>query len=199
MNSPENSGPARIVHVLDMASQTILGGLNKLLMLVAGVALVLMMAQVTIDVAGKYLFNSPVPVTLELVSNYYMVAVVFLPFAAVELAGGNIQVDLLYSHLSRAVKRCLDILAAAFGCFLFWFLTTSSWAVAMKKFHVGEFIMGSYSISIWQSRFLVPLGCGLVFAVFAIKLVKTIILLFNAEIDRTDDDDGSIHIPDTAL
>lgn len=199
MSAHALSGPAKIVHNLDAVLTTVLTGINKLLMLVAGIAVVLMMAQVSLDVAGKFLFNKPIPVTLEMVSNYYMVAVVFLPFAAVEMIGGNIQVDLLYSHLTRVMRRCLDILAGVLGCGLFWFLTTSSWTVAMKKFHVGEFIMGSYSISIWQSRFLVPIGCGLIFAVMLIKLLKSIVLLFNADIDRTDDDLGTVHIPETAL
>ena len=136
----------------------IISWLNRILLVVAGVALVAMMVQVTMDVAGKILFNSPVPITLEMVSNYFMVAVVFLPFAAVEFIGGNIRVDIIYTHLSRVMKRCLDIVSYSFGIFLFWLLTTSSWDVAMKKYNVGEFIMGSYSVSIWQSRFLVPIG-----------------------------------------
>lgn len=172
-------------------AESVIAWLSRALMLVAGVALVLMMVQVTLDVAGKFLFNSPVPVTLEMVSNYYMVAVVFLPFAAVEFVDGNIKVDLIYTHLSRAMKRCLDILSYVFCVFLFWLLTSSTWGVAVKKYHVGEFIMGSYSISIWQSRFLVPIGCGLALALLILKLLRTIVLLFRADLDVLDDTHSS--------
>ena len=58
--------------------------LSFVFMAIAAIALTLMMGHVTVDVAGKYLLNAPVPVTLEMVSNYYMVAVVFLPLAAAE-------------------------------------------------------------------------------------------------------------------
>lgn len=168
-------------------TELVIAWLSRCLMLLAGVALVLMMIQVTLDVVGKILFKSPVPVTLEMVSNYFMVAVVFLPFAAVEFIHGNIQVDLIYVHLSRVMRRCLDILSYVFGVFLFWLLTTSTWEVAVKKYHVGEFIMGSYSISIWQSRFLVPIGCGLVLALLILKLLRTIVYLFRADLDVLDD------------
>ncbi|SEQ58929.1 TRAP transporter small permease subunit [Thalassovita taeanensis] len=160
--------------------------ISKFLMLFAGVALVLMMTQVTVDVVGKFLLNQPVPMTLELVSNYYMVAVVFLPLAAVELIDGNIKVDLIYTHLPRVMKRSLDLVAYLFATFLFWFLTTSTWNVAVKKYHVGEFIMGSYSVPIWQSRFLVPIGCALVCALLILKLLRTALHLIRPDLDDAD-------------
>lgn len=169
----------------------VISWLNRILLGIAAVALVAMMVQVSMDVIGKILFNSPVPLTLEMVSNYFMVAVVFLPFAAVEFSNGNIRVDIIYTHLSRVMKRCLDILSYCFGIFLFWLLTTSSWNVAIKKYNVGEFIMGSYSVSIWQSRFLVPIGCGLALALLVLKLLHAIFLLFNADADLLEEEQSA--------
>ena len=49
----------------------------------AGAVMLLMMLQITLDVVCKYLFNWPIPMTLETVATYYMVALVFLPLGQV--------------------------------------------------------------------------------------------------------------------
>ena len=173
---------------LDGALLRAIDVLSAGLMAVAGIALLAMMVHVTADVVGKFVFRAPVPVTLEMVSNYYMVATVFLPLAAVERLGGNIHVDLIYGRLPRPARRLLDMVAYALFACLFWLITTASWDVATDKLAVGEFIMGSYSIAIWPSRFLVPVGGGLVLALVLVKLGRAAVLLFRADLDRPEPD-----------
>lgn len=164
-----------------------LGLLSGALMLVGGTALIAMMAQVTADVVGKYFLNAPVPMTLEMVSNYYMVAVVFLPLGAVERAGANIHVELVYAALPRVARRLLDLLAYGLGVFFFGMLTRVAWEVAVEKFEVGEFIMGSYSVVIWPSRFLVPVGASIITAVLVLKLVRSAFALARPDLDPEAD------------
>jgi len=160
--------------------------LSGLLMLVAGVALVLMMAHVFVDVLGKYFLNRPVPMTLETVSNYYMVAVVFLPLAAVERNNGHIHVEMIYGALPRPARRSLDILAYGLGAFFFGMLTATGWEVAVAKYEVGEFIMGGYPVIIWPSRFLVPVGGSLICLLLVLKLVRSALYLARADLDDAD-------------
>lgn len=157
------------------------------LMLVGGVALVAMMVHVTADVVGKYFFNAPLPMTLEMVSNYYMVAVVFLPLGAVERMNGHIHVELVYSGLPRLGRRLVDLLAYGLGVFFFAMLTDTSFAVALRKMQVGEFIMGSYSVIIWPSRFLVPLGAALITLLLALKLLRSGLAIARPELDPEAD------------
>ncbi len=44
---------------------------------------IVMMFHIVADVFAKYAFNSPIEGTIETVAGYYMVAVVFFPFAYV--------------------------------------------------------------------------------------------------------------------
>jgi len=57
----------------------------------------------------------------------------------------------------------------------------------MKKFNVGEFIMGSYAVPIWPTRFLVLLGCALALALVLVRVVRSIILLWRPDLDHVDD------------
>jgi TRAP-type C4-dicarboxylate transport system permease small subunit len=176
---------ARLQRIIDL--------LAAALMIVGGVALTLMMGHVTVDVIGKYFFNRPVPITLEMVSNYYMVAVVFLPLAAVERRNGHIHVELIYAHLARVVRRLLDVLAYGLGIFFFSMLTWTAWDVAVRKFLVGEFIMGSYSVIIWPSRFLVPAGGALITVLLLLKLVRSAVALVRADLDPDADQTDAQH------
>ena len=54
------------------------------LMLLGGVAMLLMMIQITADVFMKHFFNQPITGTLEMVSFYYMTGIIFLPFAYIQ-------------------------------------------------------------------------------------------------------------------
>lgn len=164
---------------------------SSVVMALAAVALILMMLMVTLDVVGKYIFTAPVPVTLEMVSNYYMVAVVFLPMAAVELWSGHIHVELIHARLPRVGRRILDVTAHALAFLFFAMLTVFGWEVAMEKFEVGEYLMGQYSLVIWPSRFLVPLGCGLIAALLILKTVRSAIQLARPDLDP--DDQPSAH------
>ena len=62
----------------------------------------------------------------------------------------------------------------------------------MRKFEVGEFIMGTYPIIIWPSRFLVPLGCGLIAAFLVLRLVRAVIRLVRADLDDTDAENAAL-------
>lgn len=159
------------------------GVIARALLAIAAVALVLMMVQVFADVAGKYFLNAPVPLTIELVEFYYMTAVVFLPLAMVERRDGHINVELIYTGLPRVGKRLLEILGYLFGIAFYGMLTSRTWEVALKKYEIGEFSLGSYSIDTWPSRFIIPIGAGLIVIVLVLKLIRCVIALFDIDKD----------------
>lgn len=144
------------------------GGFN----LVAAFALVAMMLHVNIDVLGRYLFNAPLPMTTEVVSAYYMVAVVFLPLAAIEWRDGHISVEIITQFIGDRPQQLLlaatGLCAAAYFAAIAW----RTWLVAVQKFEIGEFITGVAVLSIWPTRFLVPVGCGLIVLVLLVKTVR---------------------------
>ena len=140
----------------------LLYGLSNALGLLGGIALVLMMLHVNLDVFGRFLLNSPVPGTLEIVSNYYMVAVVFLPLALVERQNAHISVELLSQHLPRGPRLLLIGLASVAAAVYFAAFTWQTWLDALAKYRIGEYIRGQILIVNWPSRFLLPVGCALI-------------------------------------
>jgi len=137
-----------------------------------GIAAVgLMMFHITFDVFGKWIFNAPLPATLEIVAHYYMVVVVFLPLALVEKRDAHISVEVLTQHFADRWQKI--VLAATWilsGTF-FLALTYRTWVDAMDKYEVGAFIMGSTSaVPTWPTYFILPFGCLVLVLVLAYKL-----------------------------
>lgn len=138
----------------------------------AGVAVVVMMAQVTLDVVLELLFNAPLPATLTLVSAYYMPLVTFLPLAWVERLDNHIAADVLTQYLPRRGQKHL------YGwIFLLCFavsalLTHATWIEAVDKYEIGSFnIEKGMKIPTWPVRFAAPVSYGLAAALFLFKFI----------------------------
>ena len=142
--------------------------------LVAAVALVAMMLHVNLDVLGRFLFNAPLPMTTEVVSAYYMVAVVFLPLAAIEWRDGHISVEIITQFIGDRPQRLLLVMTGLLSAAYFAAIAWRTWLVAVDKYQIGEFITGVATLSIWPTRFLVPLGCGLIVLVLLIKAARRV-------------------------
>ncbi|WP_319530186.1 TRAP transporter small permease [uncultured Cohaesibacter sp.] len=129
---------------------------------VGAAAIFLMMMHITADVIGKFVFNRPLPGTIPIVSQFYMVIAAFLPLAMVEKLTGHISVEVLYATFPKSVRGILTVLATALGVVVFAALTWATWGEAVKKFNIGAF---SYEqgvkIPVWPSYFILPAGAGL--------------------------------------
>lgn len=139
--------------------------------LIGMIGMFAMLLHVTIDVAGKWLFDTPLPVTIEMTAHYYMVGVVFFPLAAVELKNGHISVEIIPQYLSTRARHILIAVVSLLGVVYFSIVTARTWHDAVNKFEIGEYLYGTVPLEIWQTRFFVPLGCGLLTLVLFWKAV----------------------------
>ena len=140
---------------------------------VAAVALVLMMLHISADVIATLLFNRPLPGTIPIVSQYYMIIVSFLPLALVERQAGMISVEVITEKLKPSVQQWLGFLATLLGIAMFSALTWRTWGEAGLKLDRGTF---SYEqgvkILTWPTYFFLPLGTGLLVLVLTYKALR---------------------------
>ncbi|MGD9806170.1 MAG: TRAP transporter small permease [Hyphomicrobiaceae bacterium] len=147
----------------------LLEGASTLAAFVAGGALVLMMLHINLDVALRYLFSAPLANTIEIVSTYYIVAIVFLPLAMVELLNAHIVVEILSQHLPKRAAEILISIVGLASAVYFTAFTLRSWEDAVQKYSVGEMALGNSQITVWPTRFYLPIGCGLLVLVLLYK------------------------------
>lgn len=139
----------------------------------AALALALMMIHVTIDVVMRYLFNAPLTGTIEVVSAYYMVAVIALPLAYVHYRDQHIRVELFTTGLSERRVRQLDTAVEALLLVMFTGIAVLSFEEALAKTEANEvWEAGQGLIPVWPARWSLVIGFGLMALVSFTRLLS---------------------------
>jgi TRAP-type C4-dicarboxylate transport system permease small subunit len=142
--------------------------------LFAGIAVAIMMVQVTVDAVLRYVFNSPLQGTITFVSHYYMLFVVFLPLAAPEWKSGHIAVDIVTNQFPDWLNKHLARWTNVYGAVIYAAITYASWGEALSKFNTSAKVIDSnLSIPIWPGYFVLPIGCGLMTLVLLFKFAES--------------------------
>jgi TRAP-type C4-dicarboxylate transport system permease small subunit len=146
--------------------------LDLWLLRIACAAAGLMMVQISVDVVSKLLLGRPIIATIEIVSTYYMVALVFLPLAFVDRTGGHIAADLLTRAMGRRLRAftlwLMDLLVLVTIGLLFWYTLDE----AIRRTVDGEvWRSGEYLLPVWPSRWLLPIGSGMMAISVLIRLI----------------------------
>jgi TRAP-type transport system small permease protein len=96
------------------------------------VFLFLMMMFIAVDVVGRYVFNMPIPGSIDFVT-VMMVVVVFPAFGYLTSQDGHVRTDLLFERLSSRWKGIFDIFNSLFSIFLIvcmtWQLSARAWSI----------------------------------------------------------------------
>ena len=127
----------------------------------AGTALALaaMMLHISADALSRWLFTRPFAGTLEIVSHYYMVAVVFLPLALVQRMREHIRVDILARVWGPRTLVVLDTVATAL---VTAFAAAFAWASVETALHQTR--RGAwrdvtfFDLDIWQTYWFMVAG-----------------------------------------
>ena len=138
----------------------------------AGIIVLMLVTHVTVDVVMRFAFDTPLNSTILYVSAFYMVAIAFLPLAAVEQNDSHIAVELLVERFPTKVQSFLAGLALLLTC-----IVTATVAIRTGDEALAKFIGGSYSIeaggkvTTWPTYLALPLGFGLMSIVAAWKFI----------------------------
>ena len=156
---------------------------------IAGVATFLMMLHVTADVIGRTVFNAPIVGTVEIVSAYHMAALSFLPLAYITMKREHIIVELFTGWMERRSRVRLD------GCVAlvtFVYVSVFTWKaieIAIDKTAIREAKeAGVGFVEIWPSRWVVPIGFGLMSLYILIYIFRDVRFFMTGEGDVMRDD-----------
>ena len=130
--------------------------LSKYLSYVAGFVLIAMMLLTTADVAGRYLFNSPILGGFE-VTEFTMVCLVFCSLAYTQSKKAHVAVDILANLLPPKGQRFIDIINYLIS---FLILALITWKSIERGFEVmaNKESSAILQIPVYPFMFLVALG-----------------------------------------
>ncbi|WP_419913897.1 TRAP transporter small permease [Hoeflea sp.] len=153
--------------------------LTDKLMILSAIVAALMMFHVCADVFSKLILRQPIIGTLETVSLFYMVAVVFLPLAAVQREQGNVFVELFTQGLGKKAQIFLDgfaqLLTFGLSLLLFW----KGLETAIAKTAVGELSTNiEFQVQVWPARWFPVVGFAIVALWSALQFVESMLFVF---------------------
>jgi len=110
------------------------------------------------DIFSRSFLRRSIVGTLEIESNYFMVAVVFLPLAYGMISKqGHIRVEILLSRLPLRLQMGLEMLGLILSLCVFslvvWFGVAGAW----RSWQTGE-TMVNVTLPMWPGRVLVAMG-----------------------------------------
>jgi TRAP-type C4-dicarboxylate transport system permease small subunit len=135
--------------------------LRLALVALSGAALICMVLMITLDVFLRFVFNAPLPATLEM-SQLFEPHVVFLPMAFALATGSHVRVSLITQHFRGRFRKYVEIFDFAvattfFACFAYW-----GWLHFWASFKINEIMLASIKLYWWTGKLAMPLGLVLV-------------------------------------
>ena len=144
----------------------------SLLAVLGAVATLALMVHVAADILLRNIINMPIPATFEIVTNYYMVSLAFIPLAWVEKSGGMVQVEVIDGFLSPAVKRLSDRVVSLISTAVYGILAWVTLGVALRNSAIGSYLIANHTrVLTWPAYWIPPLGFGLAALVTFIRLI----------------------------
>jgi TRAP-type C4-dicarboxylate transport system permease small subunit len=127
------------------------------LTVVAALATFSMMLLMTVDAAGRYLFNRPILAAYELTTNYLMVAVIFLALPYAYRQGANIRVTFLVDRLGPSPRLVIDHLVQVISIL---YCAALVFATAQQARHVLSTgtTFATLDLPLWPAHVVVSAG-----------------------------------------
>ena len=120
-----------------------------------------MLLLICADVFARMIFDSPLPAIVEIVSNWLMVGLVFLPLALIGLDKTHIQVETFTAGLSPAHLRTLDRAVSVLGTAFFGALAYAGIEPALAATRIGETTSATiFDLPVWPVRWGIILACA---------------------------------------
>lgn len=124
----------------------------------SSVILFIMMIWVFSDAIGRYVFNHPLPGTLEITEEYLMVCIVFLSISYAQKQKAHVRVDLFIHHIPKKLLSITDLMMKAVMLAYAALLTKQAVAQALWCIEVNSTSRGSLGYPMAPAYLLMGLG-----------------------------------------
>lgn len=136
--------------------------LSRLCGVIAGVAATLMMLHILIGVILRVVFGVSLLGTIAIVSDFYMVIMVFLGVFVVSFQQEQIQVDVLVEQFPSSLRRITDTIAELVTLAFLTIFTIGLGSSALQKTMIHERVDAVFTyLTVWPLRWVAMIGLAL--------------------------------------
>jgi len=135
--------------------------LEKLLIGIASLDLLVLTGLTTADALGRYLLNSPIPGTGEIIEDYFMIALIFLPLSYSFMQEGHVHVTMIEQFFPTRMKFLIGKFNLLLSFGLFALIALAGWRGFAEAWRIDEISTSSVGYPMWPCYAMVPIGCAL--------------------------------------
>ena len=162
-------------------------GIDLLSGYAAAVIVVVLMLLNTVDVIGRYFFNSPVPSTFEF-SEMLLALIIFLALPYVQYKKAHISIEILYDRYPSRVRQIFDIVCQVIGLAVFALIAKQGIVMLRSSMEIQELNEGKIEFSITAFKWVVAFGMGLLAVRTASQLIESIQQFLKDKGNESDSD-----------
>lgn len=135
--------------------------IDGVLVAIAGLMLFSLMLLVVADVGRRYVFNSPIQWSYEVINNYLMPGLFFLAVSHTLKAHSHVSVDIVHNYVGPKVRYWFEtismVLAAPAFAMCTWLAAGNTW----KEFQSAAEASIGLAVPSWTLSIAFPLGFGM--------------------------------------
>ena len=150
---------------------------------ISGIVVIVMMLYTTVDVAGRYLANHPMPAAYEM-TIIFLIYITYFGVTLVQARGGHMRLGFLYEKAGPRGKSLIDLFSVLFGLFIVGIITWQGWLYAIESWQIEEVTMGVYTVPVFPGRIALAIGSTIFIIQYIIDFVKSILVLLNPDLAR---------------
>ncbi len=169
-----NGLPAMEQNMLNQL-EYVVGKITTILSWIAYVAIFLMAVQVSASVLSRWIFGWDIPVTTELATYYYMVALTYLPLAIVDRKNRHLYAEFFYVLMPKRLQRFIDIINSTLAVAFLGFLSWRTAVDAIDRTKSADVISTTYGLfAVWPARWIVPVGLAVACAAALFRVFQAV-------------------------
>jgi TRAP-type C4-dicarboxylate transport system permease small subunit len=154
---------------------------NHVCVVVSALVLIAMSVMLSYDVFCRYVFNAPLPASVE-ISSLMQAYVVFLPFAFTLALGQHVNVTMITSRLGRRVQKILSVFSLLVTGVICVILAAYAWEEFASSYAINEIMMAPVLVYWWVGKFAAPVGM----VVFGIQAFAMLVRTISAEVEASN-------------
>ena len=132
--------------------------------------ILILMIMTAAEIAGRYLFNHPIPGYVEN-TELIMAAIVFLGFGYTQRKGAHIRMDMIVNRLSGRTYHAVETASALLALVAYSIIFVSSFEATLDAYQMGDVTEYLYTPT-WPSKLCVPLGAFFLCIRFFLQALK---------------------------
>lgn len=148
---------------------------------IAGVALLLIMFVVCFDVAGRYIFNSPLSWSYDLISLYLMGVSFFFALSDTLRRRHHVNVDILFNLFSKRTQIFWNAVGWSLSSVLFCIIVVLAAKTAYSDWAAKNVIDGAVSWPTWVSAAIASIGMFLICVRLVLGAIAYVIAFVTGE------------------